>query len=176
MAIADPASKFAGRVTSGGARQRRVVRALQSGIEKGRCLDRRQRRLFDLQSQAGTIDLEASAIGFGSQTVTDRWSAPDARPSSTSHLRLCAFASESVLLGPARSELQHSSPHPAVTGRGEQRQLDRTHTRPDSGSGSDTITYLVRETSRCFRARARSAWLAHLQRHSGQQEWARWHL
>ena len=69
LAIEDPSSKFAGRVTSGGAPiSGALVRALQSGVEKGTATANASGDYAIFNLKSGTYDIEASASGYVTQT------------------------------------------------------------------------------------------------------------
>jgi YVTN family beta-propeller protein len=68
LTSADPTSKFAGRVTSGGvAVSGALVRALQSGVEKGSAMTNAAGDYSIFNLKPGTYDIEVNAAGFDSQ-------------------------------------------------------------------------------------------------------------
>jgi len=69
LTIEDPSSKFAGRVTSGGAPiNNAFVRALQGGVEKGTATTNASGDYAIFNLKSGTYDVEASASGYVTQT------------------------------------------------------------------------------------------------------------
>ncbi|MGA2606727.1 MAG: choice-of-anchor D domain-containing protein [Terriglobia bacterium] len=71
LAVADPTSKFAGRVTDGGSPvSGALLRALQGGVEKGRATTNAAGDYSIFNLQAGTYDVEFSASGYTTQTET----------------------------------------------------------------------------------------------------------
>lgn len=67
VAVADPTSKFAGRINATGCPAR--VRALQGGVEKGSATTNAAGDYAIFNLLPGTYDLEASAAGFVTQTL-----------------------------------------------------------------------------------------------------------
>jgi YVTN family beta-propeller protein len=67
VAVADPTSRFAGRINATGCPA--LVRALQSGVEKGRATTNQAGDYAIFNLKPGTYDLEASAAGFVTQTL-----------------------------------------------------------------------------------------------------------
>ncbi len=70
LTTADPTSKFAGRVLGGGVPLNgALVRALQSGVEKGSATTNTAGDYSIFSLKAGTYDLEVSAAGYSSQSL-----------------------------------------------------------------------------------------------------------
>lgn len=73
LAIADPTSKFAGWINACGSPiNGALVRALQSGVEKGTATTNASGDYCIFNLKSGTYDIEVSAPGYVSQTFSDQ--------------------------------------------------------------------------------------------------------